>query len=351
VEELLAVALRHRPVPGEHLDVRPQAGERSPQLVRGIGDELTLRPCRFLERRQHRVEAVGQAADLVPPVALDAAAEIARLRHVLGRRRQAAHRRERRAGDEQPERRGDRHAPARDQEQDPPDPRQRVVDLAQRPRDLERPPFSDRRRDDADVGMRHRRVREERASRAGRHRSYARGDREGDVLLLGSGHVAAAADELHVPWSGAERGPRDVGEEPAALSRLDQADERKPDDGLRARAQTIVDLASELAADDDVDNCGRRRDGDRDGDRGRDGEARPERRRAHSRDERTHWARRRALQASSIDGDGEAAAKRHRAIFAPNEVSEDRPPFRRPRRPPREAPRRPSAATRLTAPT
>src|SRR3712207_7500883 len=37
-------------------DVRPHAGERRAQPVRGVGDELALRVARALQRGQHRVE-------------------------------------------------------------------------------------------------------------------------------------------------------------------------------------------------------------------------------------------------------------------------------------------------------
>ncbi len=50
---------------GQHLDVRAQAGDRRAQLVRGVGDELALGGDRALERVEHRVEVLGQLADLV----------------------------------------------------------------------------------------------------------------------------------------------------------------------------------------------------------------------------------------------------------------------------------------------
>ena len=64
-QQLLALAGRQRLVAGEHLDVRAQARQRRPQLVRGVGDELPLRPCGVLERAEHRVEGRGEPRELV----------------------------------------------------------------------------------------------------------------------------------------------------------------------------------------------------------------------------------------------------------------------------------------------
>ena len=56
---------RQRLVAGEHLDVRAQARQRRPQLVRRVGDELPLRARRVLERAEHRVERRGEPRELV----------------------------------------------------------------------------------------------------------------------------------------------------------------------------------------------------------------------------------------------------------------------------------------------
>ena len=84
-QQLLAVAGRQRLVAGEHLDVRAQARQRRPQLVRRVGDELALRARRVLERAEHRVERRRQARELVVAGRVDAAREVARLGHLLGR--------------------------------------------------------------------------------------------------------------------------------------------------------------------------------------------------------------------------------------------------------------------------
>ena len=77
--------------PLQDLDVRAQAGDGGAQLVRGVGDELALgvhgcveRAHRPLERVEHRVEAAGQAPDLVFACGLDAPAEVLGERDVLG---------------------------------------------------------------------------------------------------------------------------------------------------------------------------------------------------------------------------------------------------------------------------
>ena len=94
VEQLLPLVVRHVPVPSEHLDIRAQAGQRRSQLVRGIRDQLPLGAVGLLERRQHRVEACGQPAELVLAVCLDPLGEILGFGHLLGRLRQPANRRQ-----------------------------------------------------------------------------------------------------------------------------------------------------------------------------------------------------------------------------------------------------------------
>ena len=83
------------------------------------------------------LKLVASRLELVLPVCVDPLGEVARLGDRLGRLGQAPHRGERGARDEEPERRGDRDAAGRDQEQEERDPVERVVDLAQRPRDLD----------------------------------------------------------------------------------------------------------------------------------------------------------------------------------------------------------------------
>src|SRR5262249_13437028 len=83
----------------QDVDVRLQAGQRRPQLVRSVGDEAPLRLERLLERRQHRVERGAEGCDLVVSSLWNPLARLAGLGDSLGRRGQSAHRSKRRAGD------------------------------------------------------------------------------------------------------------------------------------------------------------------------------------------------------------------------------------------------------------
>ena len=69
---------------------------------------------------EHRVEAGGQAAQLVAAPLVDALAEITRLGHVLHRRRQPAHRGQRGSRDEPAEQRRERDAAERQDHEDQP---------------------------------------------------------------------------------------------------------------------------------------------------------------------------------------------------------------------------------------
>ncbi len=48
-----------------HLELRPDAGQRAPELVAGVGDEATLAIGRILQPAQHGVHRAGQPPDLV----------------------------------------------------------------------------------------------------------------------------------------------------------------------------------------------------------------------------------------------------------------------------------------------
>src|SRR2546422_3546281 len=64
-EQLLALDGVGRLTPFEELEVRPEAGEGSAELVRCVGDQLALRPKRGLELAKHGVEARPEPAELV----------------------------------------------------------------------------------------------------------------------------------------------------------------------------------------------------------------------------------------------------------------------------------------------
>ena len=68
----------------KHLDVGTQAGERGPQLVARVEDQLPLLRHRPLERVEHDVEGRRQPAELVGAVVLDPGREVAGDRDLLG---------------------------------------------------------------------------------------------------------------------------------------------------------------------------------------------------------------------------------------------------------------------------
>jgi hypothetical protein len=83
-EQPLALRSREPPPAREHLDVGAQAGQRRAQLVRRVGDELPLLASRILQRAEHRVEAHGQATELVLAARVDPLREVTGLGHLLG---------------------------------------------------------------------------------------------------------------------------------------------------------------------------------------------------------------------------------------------------------------------------
>jgi hypothetical protein len=128
----------------EQVDVGANAGQWRPELVRGIGDELPLFGDRTLQRAEHLVEPRGKTPDLVLCTGLlDPKGQIAGLAHALGGVGQAGDRRRSRAGDRHTEPDRERHAGG-DQDHQHHESPQRVVDLAQRTRQQNREPLSDR---------------------------------------------------------------------------------------------------------------------------------------------------------------------------------------------------------------
>ncbi len=94
----------------DEVEVRPGGGDRGPQLVRRVRDELPLRGHRPRERVEHRVERVGEPPELVRPPLVGSLAEVAGAGDALGVVRQAADGSESRAGDGEAERCGGRTA-------------------------------------------------------------------------------------------------------------------------------------------------------------------------------------------------------------------------------------------------
>jgi hypothetical protein len=71
-EQLLALPRRKLLPAREHLDVRPHARQRRPQLVRGVGNEPALCLHGSVERAEHLVEGRREPAELVLAVDVDA---------------------------------------------------------------------------------------------------------------------------------------------------------------------------------------------------------------------------------------------------------------------------------------
>ena len=136
--QALAVGGRQVAAGAEHLEVGAQRRERRAQLVRRVGDELALGALRVVERLEHRVERRGQPRELVVALRLDAARQVARAGDVLGGLGQLGDRSHGVAGGEAAEERRQRDAAEREQPEAEPQPRERRVDLAHRPRELDR---------------------------------------------------------------------------------------------------------------------------------------------------------------------------------------------------------------------
>jgi len=207
VEELLAVLRLHRLVAGEHLDVGAETRERCAQLVGGIGDELALPPVGFLECAEHRVEAFGQPAELVLAARLDALREVACLGHALGRSRQSAYGSKGGAGDEQAQRCGHSDSPGGDDDQEQADPIERVVDLAQWARDLDRITAHVRERQHAHVRPVDARVHQEAVAISARHLADAVVDRERSGRPGRTKRLTVFTDELRVAARLSQRRP------------------------------------------------------------------------------------------------------------------------------------------------
>ena len=210
-QQALALSGRQLLVPREHLDVGAQARQRRAQLVRGVGDELSLRLRRRLERREHRVEGRGEARELVAPVLLDSPREVARLRHLLSGVGETAHRREHRARDDDAKRGGDGHADERDEEQPVADPRERAVHLVERSRDLQCVPPLERRRQHPHVRPLDMGIGEERLLPLPRRGvAVALGDRQLNGLTDRADRLAVAGHDLQVASGATEKRRRHV---------------------------------------------------------------------------------------------------------------------------------------------
>ena len=272
VQELLALAGRHAPIPREHLDVRPQARQRRSELVRRIGDELALRARGLFERGQHAVEAGRQPAELVLAPRFDPLGEVSGLRNALGGVGQAANRCQRRPRDTEPEAGGNRHAAEGDQSQKEGDASQRVVQVCLRPCDLEGDAGTDREGEHAQVGARDGRVREVGAFRAARDAERIVADGQGHGLVARAEGRAVGVHRLHVAGESDKSGAAEVEVGPVGADLA----MRRVGDRLGPGAQSIVEVPAKLVAHDDEDDGRREDDGERDRPGGDDREPRPE---------------------------------------------------------------------------
>ena len=241
--------------------------------MRRVRHELALGLCRRLQGGQHRVEAGREPAQLVLPVDLDAFGQVSGLRDVLRRLGQAADRRERCAGDDETEASSEPDPGQRDQDQIGAELVERVLDLGERPGDLDRVALAERElvreRDHAEVGALHLRVAE-----------------VGVLLVAGDGQNAVIDRERHIRPSGTMRRPVSLDELRIALrtAKSGAGTEQQPRDSigrlvrdlLGSVAKCVVELSAKLTPDDDEDDDRRQHHRQRDGDGRGQGEARAE---------------------------------------------------------------------------
>ncbi len=254
--------------------------ERGAQLVRRVGDELALCAIRVLEPGEHRIEARGQATELVAAADLDPLREIAGLRHTLGGLGQPADRRQRRARHDQPEAGGDSDSAERDRDEKEPQARERLVHLGQGTGDLHRVPGFVRDGQHPDVCPVDLRLRGDRIASHARPRECDRlvGDGKLDVVVQLAQGLAVRLDDLDERVRLTEAGAD--AEEGLSVSQRDLG-QRDAEDLLRALLEGVVDLCPELTAHhEEHDDRGKHHRQGQPPRRGADRDARPE---AHER--------------------------------------------------------------------
>src|SRR5262249_25941175 len=131
VEQAPALLGRKLDVAAQHVDVRLQARQRSAQLMRGVGNETSLRLERLLEGAEHRVERGAEGSELVLPSLGNALARLAGLGDSLSGGGQPTHRSECRARDKSASHRGGGDSAERDEDEDEPQPLERSIRLLQ----------------------------------------------------------------------------------------------------------------------------------------------------------------------------------------------------------------------------
>ena len=245
--------------PRQQLDVRAVRGERRPQLVRGVRDQLLLRLLRLVEGCEHRVEVGCEACQLVPAADRDPPVEVARRAHLAHRPGERTHRAQHRVRGQSSEQARCECPAEREAEQQPADAGDRRVRLGQR---ACRPhhPVARGRQSHRVQPQRHAAVAdvpEVRGRQPGRHRSVAADERRepGQPSLRRS---AEARGDLE------EAGRVLAEQEGSLLRRRRRALRADPPRGrgLGRPDQRDVDLVVQLRAHVDVDH--QRRDRERD---------------------------------------------------------------------------------------
>ena len=189
----------------QDLDVRAQAGHGGAQLVRRVGHELALRvhgrverAHRSLQRIEHLVEAARQPSELVVARWLDAPAEIAGQRDVLGGVGETLQRLHRGARDQAPEHGGERDAADHQQREDQPQAGKQAVDFGERLGELHGVPVAQRLGQHAQVDAVDARVAQERLAAVRRQRARARVHRQRHCFRRADEDRAVGVDHLLV---------------------------------------------------------------------------------------------------------------------------------------------------------
>jgi hypothetical protein len=173
--------------------------------MRCVGDELALRRHRSLERLEHRVEAAREAAEVVVALGVDAAAQVARARHVIGGIAQLTEWTRRGTRHDQPERGREPDAPEANAAEDPAESIDRGVHLIHRTGNLKRLPVADRARVDPHVDPVDGLVVEEGAHPADGDPSCLGGDGQARAAVRLPQHLAVRIHELRVARRSRER--------------------------------------------------------------------------------------------------------------------------------------------------
>ena len=206
----------------------------------GVRHELPLGVDRHFEDAEHRVEARGQARQLVGPEDFDPTRQVAGGDDVLGCPGEPADGGHRGPGDQPAGPPGQSHPSQGEQDQRQPQAVQRPIDLIERPGELDGQTRADPGRQDAHVQSGDHRVLEERGLPSRSHRADPLGDGQHDLRSLRQRGAATRVHGLRVSTRATEREIREPDPEHARPHPVGH--------GLEAAPKGAVDLTSELAA-------------------------------------------------------------------------------------------------------